>query len=295
MIYNKTTLSMVMDPSTKYITVIREPVTHLISCYNYFGLNENFRLGQGLDAFRKFLSDPKKYDKNPDWLQNLIDGPKNDSHIRSSTRNLQSADLGLKYKHFDNPIAIRLFTKEIERDFELLLVTDRLDESLVLLRRQLCWKMENIVYYTVNKWINTGWSAENLTEEDRERAREWSNVDTMLYDIANWQLDQRIAKQENFQTEVAQFRFINRVVAQFCSNFDQSDLGRKNVDSSTATQTLWVPPSEFHEGFDLDKRFCHQLTAREEDVTLFLRCKQFPDYPDCLKRQEMVQHVSDLL
>ena len=45
---------------------------------------------------------------------------------------------------------------ELNHDFALVLITEHYDESLIMLRRQLCWEPEDIVYMSLK--VSHGWA-----------------------------------------------------------------------------------------------------------------------------------------
>ena len=58
--------------------------------------------------------------------------------------NQMALNLGLSSDSFDDEEAVDKLIESIEKDFDLVMITERMDESLILLRHLLCWPMENI-------------------------------------------------------------------------------------------------------------------------------------------------------
>ena len=71
----------------------------------------------------------------------------NDSETIKSLRNINAFTLGLKREDFDNETEVKEFLKGIIRDFDHVIIAEHLDESLVVMRRRLCWEISDVVYF----------------------------------------------------------------------------------------------------------------------------------------------------
>lgn len=125
---------------TSYITIIRNPVSTWESAFAYF-------------KFAKGLGINKKRDPINFFLENLASRAKfNRLLIRTQhdeknlPQNPMFFDLGLERKLFENSTMISRAIKLLEKDFNLILVTDHFDELMVLLKRRLCWNIEDVAY-----------------------------------------------------------------------------------------------------------------------------------------------------
>lgn len=285
-VYNRAIMHEIMDPKSVYITVVREPKSHLLSAYNYFGVN--FRIGNGPPAFAKFLSDPKRFDDVPDWLKNLGSN-EGKTHIRSLTRNLQSADLGLEYENFDNQQAIDTFVSEIERDFGFILVLERLSESLVLMKRKLCWSMQDIVRINKNHH-GPSWGYQNLSSEAAQQAYMWVNADSQLYDMAVKKLDNLRIGELDLDEEITVYESITSRISEYCWSLD-----RWNTTALTNPAPLIIQSTPYNEQFTVQRKFCVMLLLREEDFTFIFKCKQNPNHRQCKKQMLDLHHLYSLL
>ncbi|KAK8772250.1 hypothetical protein V5799_024506 [Amblyomma americanum] len=61
-----------------------------------------------------------------------------------------SFDLGLEPALFGNASAVRRFVRRVDAAFDLVMVADRINESLVLLRHLLCWDVDDVVVFKHN-------------------------------------------------------------------------------------------------------------------------------------------------
>ena len=58
-------------------------------------------------------------------------------------------DLGLSEASMEDPVALRKVIQYFDEYFDLVLIAERFDESLVLMRDLLCWNLEDITYLKV--------------------------------------------------------------------------------------------------------------------------------------------------
>ena len=53
-------------------------------------------------------------------------------------------DFGLELGHLANETAVRAKIDEIDANFDLVMVAERFDESIILLRDELCWTYQDV-------------------------------------------------------------------------------------------------------------------------------------------------------
>ncbi len=88
-------------------------------------------------------------------------------------------DFGLLPRLFDNATAVGKKIAEIDSHFDLVLLADRFDESMVLLRHLLCWDEREVTYLRVNAQAEAKRS--RISEEARAELRRWLQADQKLY------------------------------------------------------------------------------------------------------------------
>ncbi len=139
--------------------------------------------------------------------------------------------------------ATGVWLSSLDKRLELVLLTEYFDESLVLLRRRMCWTTKDIVYISRNP---TTWrhSAGNsavvgvrgvdnvILQRLAEQFRRWSKADVALYEHFSRKFWRQIsAEDETFWSEVRQFRTVRQLVLDFCANVSY-------VGSNSVTQTF---------------------------------------------------------
>ena len=63
----------------------------------------------------------------------------------------QIFDLGLQHKYYNDPATIRKHINDLAEKIDLVLIMEYFDESLVLLKRELCWDLDDVVYFKLNQ------------------------------------------------------------------------------------------------------------------------------------------------
>lgn len=176
----------------EYITLLREPIARVVSYYYYvlghpkhWRHAELVRSGMSLDDFAR--SSPER-------------GIENDQTRMLSGRGAGELDAGsLGRKELD----------EAKRNLERFLVvglTERFDESFILIRRALGWKFP--LYVTAN--VATGRKPASATA--LEAIHERNQLDLELYDHARGLFSAAVERQgESLRREVAVFQAMNRV------------------------------------------------------------------------------------
>lgn len=116
---------------------------------------------------------------------------------------------------------------EVDRTFDLIMVTELFDESLVLLRDLLCWTYEDISYLKVNALRSN--AKTRLSPAARERLKEWLWGDVLFYEHFRENLERRLDQygRDKVRQGVDRIRTVNQGVrnrkgrkersCQFCS------------------------------------------------------------------------------
>ena len=117
------------------ITILRNPTTLLPSVFQYYNL-EPVRLVQY--NLTKFLGDTSKYYGVSDAEKNKLDF--------GLTRNGQTFDLGFAGIFHFSPPGIRQVIQETDDFFDLVMINEYFDESLILLKNELNWDFEDLLY-----------------------------------------------------------------------------------------------------------------------------------------------------
>ena len=163
--YNESELKRWMPGDTFYLANIRHPLTHVRSVINYNKLHTKLHISTSANFLAELLSDPQRHDK------------------ANTTRNISARFFGLNRRVSDKATGDALI-QHIDRKFGLVLIMERIDESLVLMKRRLCWSTKDILYLPLRVVEYEGKAKE--TEHDQKeliaKHRKWSNIDYDLYE-----------------------------------------------------------------------------------------------------------------
>ena len=123
---------------SKYVTIIRNPVDNFESLFNYFQLGKGLGLGDDpVVSLENFLKSPSSF----------YDKVKRGIHAR----NPMMFDLGFSQKYFQNYTAVTKYINFLNKEFDLVMIMEYFDESLILLKRLLCWEIDDILHVKVNE------------------------------------------------------------------------------------------------------------------------------------------------
>ncbi|KAH3774106.1 galactose-3-O-sulfotransferase 3-like [Dreissena polymorpha] len=245
-IYNKYNFSQYMPSDTVYIAIVRDPITRVESAIRYFNMYPNVNLAD-------FALDPLKYDTTPHSMSN----------------NRMAFEFGFPLELFPRR-KIRIPDKEkraqdyinvVINDFSLIMINERMDESVILLKRILGWSFKDVVYQKQNVAKNNN---RRFTETDVANLEKHLYLDTALYVRALAEFNKKIAKAgKEFLDEVEYFKTIQNKTAEFCS--------RKTFGDSP----LRFEKSLWDNSFEIDKSDCDLFTKFETTFIQDIRMQMY--------------------
>ena len=248
------TTAQIMPKNTVYVSVIKEPASMFESMYNWVNLPQRYKVSLG-----GFLESPRKY------YFNYTD--------RSFARNPMMFDFGLEPEDFEHTDEINAKIEEIDRRFSLIMLAEYMDESLVLLRKLLCWSWDDVVVFRVN--ARKSQYKENLSDETRGKICRWNSADTKFYEHFSKRFHQQMKEYgpEKLQDDVRKLRNLTDAWYNFCVEKEIS----KN-DTTDLRFQVWHPTVN---GFLLSKAglknaTCVRLAMAENPFTDDLRMKLWP-------------------
>jgi len=155
----------------RIFTILRDPVDQFESRFSYADLDKLY--GLSLKDLIQLLQNASTAEINEKYYE-LI--KKNDTF----GRNQIAWDLGLSPDSFDDEKAVDELIARIEKDFDLVMITERMDESLILLRHLLCWPLENVTSLVTNA-RNPKYIVKLNPEERQVLRRHWLSADERIY------------------------------------------------------------------------------------------------------------------
>ncbi|XP_077869913.1 galactose-3-O-sulfotransferase 2-like [Saccoglossus kowalevskii] len=189
--YNRHEIEAII-PNATYVTVLRHPVNQLVSAFSYFQWSRTIKSKNG---------------SNPDLLSTFMQSPmhflEDISYGNYQGHNGQLHDLGFRTNSNLTDDLVYKYIEVLDREIDLVLITEYLDESLLILKNQLCWSMDDIVY--ISKGVAQ--SKLTITQNTRDKILRWNSGDLLLYEHFNRTLWEKIdAYGPTFMRDLQQFR-----------------------------------------------------------------------------------------
>ncbi|XP_071961234.1 galactose-3-O-sulfotransferase 3-like [Antedon mediterranea] len=242
--YNRKEMDAVIHPAM-YVTIIRKPVANFESTFGYFDAEKLLKVPQNINSLEIFFLNPNKFVARTffGWQR---------------ARNGQLFDLGLSHEDYDDQVKVQNKIKHLDSEFDLVLITEYFDESLILLKKLMCWSFEDILY--VSKGIRSASHRYALNDELQAKIREWNHADVMLYNHFNKTFWRKIKEYgDSFQKDLSEFRNKQRTVLSHC-------VDDRNVDDSDRRENKFILKSDA-----IVRVFCKALLRGYVEYTRFIR------------------------
>ena len=198
-------MQKLMKPFTKYISILRHPKTLLESVFHYmkfdqelqkYGFPNSSYYSAGLTAVDEFFKDPSRYYKQAISKESIV----------ALLKNGMLFDLGFDIQKADNlsDKKVRAMIGQVARDFDLVLIMEYFDESLVVMMQEFCWSFEDILYVKQNARKS---NKKKLRPKTVDRIAEWARPDLLLYEHFNQTLWNKIRSYgDGFWKDLDEFR-----------------------------------------------------------------------------------------
>ncbi|CAH1264573.1 GAL3ST1 [Branchiostoma lanceolatum] len=255
--YDREIMKEMFPENARYITMLRRPIHRFAADFVSSRLDKHFNTTAKAES-------PKMYLDNPEYWESQ----KTTSYC---TRNCMSAVLGLP---LDETMDMRDFQAtldaitQLDSDFALVLIYEYLDQSLVLLKRHMCWGVTDIMHYVATTPLPKKETLARLsTEEHIRNFRRVNSVDYLVYDYFNQTLWRRIkAEGPDFHKEVENFRNIQSQVAKYC---------RTAVDNWASANKTVIVGTTWNEKFDFTRKMCYMFGREKREWDSLLKERYF--------------------
>ncbi|XP_060571758.1 galactose-3-O-sulfotransferase 2-like [Ruditapes philippinarum] len=218
--------------TTVYVTMVRQPVNQFLSALLFF-LHEKI-LDAAMNNITYYLKNASAYEPESPYL--------------SFTNNRQALDLGFSPSKVRDKNYVRRYIKMIDRVFDLVLITEYFDESLIILKRKLCWNFKDILYMRKNKAYKT--FDFQLSFEDKILLKEWAMADHLLYEHFHQKFYVTLKKEPNIMEETHYFKIILNKTQKFCN-------------SNSNDTRLIIPASKWNKQFTVTALDCAYMMLGE--------------------------------
>ena len=174
-------------------------------------------------------------------IENFLDNPQylsKKAWVNKLIWNSMSNDIGLN--DFNIPSGLKKsalesnpkYTEEIERflnwaeeNVDLFMISEKFDESLILLKDRLGWRIEDMIYFSLNTAANPPEMNNVETDMLLYKTKEYSYIDYLLYERMKEKLDRMIEeKGDELEEEVSELRSLNKEFSEYCLERVEVDL-----------------------------------------------------------------------
>ncbi|XP_078684066.1 galactosylceramide sulfotransferase-like [Branchiostoma floridae x Branchiostoma belcheri] len=260
-VYNPRIMNLVM-PKAPYVTILRRPETQFPALFHRYHLAQRMGI-LASDPLKEFLHQPGEYIHRFSSL----------ASERALLQNPQAYDLGLDPENFEDEDAMQELIRDMETNFHLVMIAEFMDESLVLLKRQMCWTLDDIVYFEPGFQAKTDVPDHPTTDTLHAQLRRWNNVDVILYQHFSKVLWKKIhALGPAFREEVEEFRRKNAVVRGYCLHRERDARRRRHREGGP--DDGYTPP--------VDSQLCEKIDTPVSEYSNLLRSR-----PDHYLRNEL--------
>ena len=182
-----------------------------------------------------------------------------------------SFDLGLDVQNFDKLEIVKDFIRTIDLQFDLVMIVERMEESLVLLQRILCWTVDDMILFRHN--ARNANALHNISVGMEQKIRHFNIADEHLYKYFSTKLTRRIAEfgETEMRKQVMSLRHATNTTYRKCV---EKQVPMKDIESS---RRIWF--NSLILGFKQKQntgKDCVDLTNSELYYTNLLRQKQTP-------------------
>ncbi|XP_071087919.1 galactose-3-O-sulfotransferase 2-like [Haliotis cracherodii] len=237
-VYNRVVLDKLMPPGTFYVAIVRSLEERFISAMNYFG--QVYYIEDKMKMTGAF--------KREDILSHFFTNQKVHGIYKESIINSIAYDFGFP-TYSDNEEYAQSYLQKIDKEFDFVMIMEYFDESLVLLRRRLCWGLRDILYIKHN---SNRHPVLPLAEEDRQKLYESQKLDHRIYKHFYRKFwDEILAEGRDIFDEVANFKLVQKQVFDFCSSDEKHQ------------RVLDIPSSKWNEDFRLTAFDCRGMLVSE--------------------------------
>ncbi|GAB1611193.1 galactosylceramide sulfotransferase-like [Argonauta hians] len=247
-VYNRSVFYSLFPLNTFYLAIIRQPFYQFVSAFSYY------RVAKAVLKHKRSSVNPlRDYLKSPNQIPL--------STALNFVNNRMSYDFGMAPEAFKNKTAIRNYIQTLDDDFDFVMILEYFEESLILLRRYLCWTMKDIISLKLNSRKT---DATETSVEDYETHKDITTADYMLYEHYLQVFWLRVAAEgPSFFRELNHFKQVQIFVGKFCNGALHED-------------TIYIPASDWNTAFQMSRKDCKYVKMSEMTFLKIIRQLQYP-------------------
>ena len=183
-IWNRDEVVAQLGPSMTVFTILRNPYSLFESYFSYVNLEKEF--GVDMKGFIQLLRQSDPMNRNNSSVLSS-------QQIERALYDYGSAvNLGMPIALIQDDKAIENHIAKIEKELDLVMITERMEESLILFRNLMCWQTEDIVIFHHSVIMSR--SVTTLADDDKNELKRWLNADEKVYNHFYKIFQEKVAK-----------------------------------------------------------------------------------------------------
>lgn len=241
LVFDETEVRKCVHQDATFVGIVRHPLDQFESAFNYYRNIYPIQYLKDIPGPNPMFT----YIKDP-WVWESKD------ITQSFTHNRMSFDFGMEMDHARNETYVDSYISYLQQTFHLVLLTERFDESVILMRRLLGWNIQDVLYLRSNAFNKTAFNSTgySFTEDDKFIHRRFNKADYALYETFSGMFKNKLSSQdESFFSEVAYFRRLINHLSVFCQ--------------SSVHPAMLVGATEWHRSFAVTKKDCELMCMEE--------------------------------
>ncbi|XP_066278145.1 galactosylceramide sulfotransferase-like isoform X2 [Branchiostoma lanceolatum] len=268
--YNKTWMRAHFPNDTVYLAIVKDPFSHFKSSFHYYRLQQHLNLQDSWNPIKMFLKNPWKYK-----TEALYQGIRFDK-----TRNAQLFDLGFPVEKSHDMIWAEEYIKQLDMDFLLVIILEHYAESLVLMKRLMCWELLDILL--VEDRLNSRnyrYKHYRPTQEELVRYKQYAEAEYAMYERFNKSLWNKISQQsQDFFQEVEHYKQVTKRVRDFCN--------------ANSTKELVISASPWNPQYKMRQSTCTYLKIHDYEWRKYSWAQL--RYPPRIKRPLRLEYYNNI-
>jgi hypothetical protein len=259
--YNYNEMKSIMPADTIFVTILRDPVLVIESVFSYYNFKRAYKENSTIEFLEKFFSSSPNTSTYHSLFHKRVLG--------KYGNNQMSFDLGLDPEHFDNLETINKFIKTIDSQFHLVMIADRMEESLIHLQHLLCWTRDDMITFQHN--VRNVDVSRNIPSTLQEKIRFFNKADELLYRHFSDKLARHTEAfgQNEMEKQIISLQRATKLVYDSCV---KEEVPMRDAESS---KLVWYSPRVLgYELKDNADKICQDLTISELLYTELLKKKQ---------------------
>lgn len=269
-IYNETEAGILLHPDSVYIATMRFPLSQIRSQF----VESQIRTNQE-DPLQSFMEDMSV----PNHLEAVREA--NMKNRMSLIFGLPVSNNTAPYIHAgveEDRLAEEALLQKLDSRFDLVLITEYMDESLVLFRRQMCWTMQDIMYIP-QRVLHYSHKSKILPWDLQDKHRQWSRSDYKLYEHFIKKLFHEIDQEGSlFWHEVVIFKNMQDQLHDFCNPIYKKMIKNIAIIHELAKEeaSLLLDPGPFGKPFNVTGFECAVMKLQTHVIRAMILRRQNP-------------------